>query len=400
MKKVVDLRQEILPCYQPLLFKCFNRWLVLIGGAGSGKSTYAAQSNLLRILKYPGHKILTVRKTLRSCENSTFSLYKSLIRKWCLYDQVYTRSSEKAVISKTTGSKIIHLGLDDAEKIKSIQGVTSIWVEEATELLPTDLMQLDLRLRDTSPDYSQILLTCNPVSRARWLRDRIEGEPDAKILYTTFRDNPYLPEEYILALDKLEGNSRECYKEGRWASGESRIFDWPTVHELPKFRISDRFYGMDFGYNDPVALVEIKVIDNKFYLEECIYEAGLSISAMIQKMLEKKVSRVHPIYCDAARPDIIDELQQAGYRAVAGKKSKILEGIDKLKKSPIYTNPYNINLNAELDMYEWQTRGGVQIDEPIDRYNHAIDAIRYAMTTHQIVGTINVTSDLRQVLGI
>ena len=144
--------------YVPLILK-ENRYVLLFGGAGSGKSVFAGQKLLLRSLKETGHKFLLIRKVARTIRGSQFSLLKSLIENGNLGEFFYIRESDLSITCKLNGNTFISAGMDDREKIKSIHSITSIWIEEATELNLQDFRQIDLRLRGKTRSYKQILLT-------------------------------------------------------------------------------------------------------------------------------------------------------------------------------------------------------------------------------------------------
>ena len=178
----------------------FNRarFLILYGGAGSGKSYAAAQKILTRILSEAPHKILVIRKVAATLRHSVYALFKELIYNEGLEAFFKFNESSLEITNTLNNNKIIFKGLDDPEKIKSIAGITSIWVEEATELLENDLEQLNLRLRGPTEHYKQIIITFNPVSAHHWLKRRFfdRKKDDVYFLKTTYKDNPFIDPEY------------------------------------------------------------------------------------------------------------------------------------------------------------------------------------------------------------
>ena len=149
-----------------------SRYLILWGGAGSGKSVFAAQKSLLRLTTEPGHRILLVRKVARTLKESVFGLVKAIASDAGIYNEFDINNSEKTMIHKPTGNEVISAGLDDPEKLKSIHGITSVWIEEATELTEDDFDQIDLRLRGKTDSYKQIILSFNPIHENHWLKKR------------------------------------------------------------------------------------------------------------------------------------------------------------------------------------------------------------------------------------
>ena len=156
--------------FLPLLF-CRSRFLVMCGGGGSGKSIFAGRKILERCTTEPGHRVLVVRKTAKSLQESCFRQLKTQANQY--YAHSLSGISQNPMrIRFRNGSEIIFSGLDDVEKLKSIHGITMVWVEESSEISEYDLNQLNIRLRDKCPYYHQIILTFNPISNTHWLKKR------------------------------------------------------------------------------------------------------------------------------------------------------------------------------------------------------------------------------------
>lgn len=188
--------------YYPL-YKNKKRYLVLYGGAGSGKSVFAAQKLIKRMLMEKNHKILVVRKVAKTLRNSTFSLLRETIAQWGI-SEVFEFNKTEMEITCKNGNRILHAGLDDVEKIKSIHGITALWIEEASELTREDFQQLDLRLRGETGSYKQIILTFNPVAITHWLKKFIDTGRNVKALKTTYKDNKWIDDAYIQTIEDLK----------------------------------------------------------------------------------------------------------------------------------------------------------------------------------------------------
>lgn len=198
-----------------------GRYLVLYGGAGSGKSVFAAQKIVLRCLQEPGHRFLILRKVARTIKGSVFELIKDILSSEGVIDKVYINRSEK-YFRFQNGSEIVTSGLDDSEKLKSIHGITGIWIEEATELQEEDFIQADLRLRGETDHYKQVILTFNPISRLHWLYKFVnETNEDKMAIHTTFRDNRFAGDEYEDVLSNIDDeNLHLIYAKGEWGGGD------------------------------------------------------------------------------------------------------------------------------------------------------------------------------------
>lgn len=171
------------------------RHLVLYGGSGSGKSVFAAQKVCLRTLTEAGHKILCLRKVGETVKESIFAELKGALSDFNCLQEFDVNKTEKTFTHRQSGNQIICKGLDEPEKIKSIKGITSMWVEEATEFTDTELDQLGLRIRGEHPNYVQYIYSFNPISEDNEIVKRfVTGKVtvDTMVVHTTYKDNFFL----------------------------------------------------------------------------------------------------------------------------------------------------------------------------------------------------------------
>ena len=257
--RIKGLSKWILPVYWPYVRDYTTRFNVYYGGAGSGKSHFVAQKLILKCLQHK-RKLLVVRKVGNTLKDSVWSMFLKLL--YQMPAVIKTINKSEYTIELINGSIILFKGFDDPEKIKSIEGITDIVVEEASELTEDDFDQLNLRLR-AACGMLQIHLMFNPVSKANWVYKRFfeNGTPeDTVIIHTTYKDNPYLPKEYIDSLLRLERTNPAYFKIyvlGDFATLDKLVFPVKTVKLITEEDTKDlQFWvGMDFGYtNDPTAL--------------------------------------------------------------------------------------------------------------------------------------------------
>ncbi len=197
-----------------------DRYLILYGSAGSGKSIFAGQKILARCIGEPGHRFLVTRKVAATIQNSVFKLFQDLIKIYGLQSLVKANKSNLS-LHFTNGSEIITSGLDDVEKLKSIQGITSRWDEEATELDKGDFDQLDLRLRGKTKYYKQDIITFNPIDETHWIKKEFfdKKQKNCTIRHSTYLDNKFIDQEYIdLLNNRIAGdeNLYRIYVKGEW----------------------------------------------------------------------------------------------------------------------------------------------------------------------------------------
>ncbi|MCK4816089.1 PBSX family phage terminase large subunit, partial [bacterium] len=153
--------------YYPLL-EDQSRYEILYGGADSGKSHFAAQKIITRCLKESNHRVLLVRKVQHTIRHSQFQIIKDIIIQAGLLGS-FTLVPSNLRIDGPNNCEIIGAGIDDPEKLKSIHGITIVWIEEATELLQEDFEELDRRVRGVKEFYKQIMMSFNPINDAHWL---------------------------------------------------------------------------------------------------------------------------------------------------------------------------------------------------------------------------------------
>ena len=144
-----------------------DRYRVLYGGAGSGKSHFMAQETLINMLQDNRYSYLVVRKTSKSIRISVFRLLVEMISEYNL-NHLFRINRTEMSVTCSNGASLIPSGLDDVEKLKSVANINRIWVEEASEITEKDFSQLDLRMRGTSEVGYQMTLTFNPVSELHW----------------------------------------------------------------------------------------------------------------------------------------------------------------------------------------------------------------------------------------
>lgn len=376
-------------CYFADLFDYTRRYTVYYGGAASGKSVAITQKLILK-LAASRRKLLVVRKVARTLKDSVFQLFCDLLSQWKLLS-LCTINKTTLDIAFPNGSIILFKGLDDAEKIKSIAGITDIWVEEASEITLDEFQALDLRLRAKRPNL-QFFLTFNPVSKANWTYNYFfvgQQPPNTFVLHTTYRDNKFLPQQYIDALQAMEKTNPTYYRIyalGEFCSLDKLIYpNWrqSSPNETPSGTL---IVGLDFGYvNDPSALIVAyaDVDAKKIYVVDEVYKSGM-LNDEIANLIKYKNLSKEIIIADSAEQKSIEEIKRLGISrirpAVKGQGS-ILQGIQRLQQFEIIVSPQCQNTIVELQNYSWQKdkTSGEYTNQPIDTFNHALDALRYAI---------------------
>ena len=390
---IIDLNKHRDEIFNPLigtLQKSDKRFVINYGGAGSGKSYTQTQHEIIRCLQKT-EKLLVIRKVGTTLKDSVVALFVSILNSWGLED-FYTENKSTQFIQFTNGSQILFKGMDDPEKIKSIAGITRIWIEEASELSQADFSQLNLRLRGR--EGLQITLTFNPIDEEHWIKsyffDNENVSVKTNIIRTTYKDNKFIDEAYKAELEgyqHIDKNYYKIYALGEWGGiTEGRIFPiWEQIELFPE--IDGYWYGLDFGFsNDPTAIVKTIKWKNRIYFDERLYRTGLT-NPDIASFMFSDGYKGQVVVCDSAEPKSIEELRRLGINAIEAQKGQgsIMAGIDFLKAHKVLVTQSSLNLIRENRYYQWkelppnrQTANKRFDNTPKDWMNHLKDACRYA----------------------
>ncbi len=358
----------------------------IYGGAGSGKSYAIAQHLILQLLGNDYFRCVYMRKVARTIRNSQFLLFKDIIRQWGIGELIDIREVDMTITNKANGNVLMSAGADDIEKIKSIQEPNCIWIEEATEFTLADYLQLQLRVR-TRKAFNYTIASFNPISKSHWLYEYISKKGnEVNVIKTTYQDNKFIDEQYIYQLEALKGQDEDYYNVyalGEWGSGDrALVYKW-TIGAFPDdIGNADVFYGIDFGYNNPTAVVECAMIDGKVYVREVLYESRLTNTQLIERLKELITNKALPIYCDSEDTNRIEELFNHSFNVYKSNKD-VKYGIGVVNSFVPIIDRNSLNLIAEIENYKFmKDKNDNILDVPVKFKDHLMDAMRYAITTH------------------
>ena len=394
---IIDTREfESLlnPIYIPYLYDR-HRYLVMKGGSGAGKSHFACQKILYRTMTEEGHRFLIIRKVKDTIRKSVFQLFQDYISKWNLSGEFKVNKTIQTITFLGNGNQILFCGVDDPEKLKSMEGITGVWVEEATELAMKDFEEIDRRLRGIFHTYMQIILTYNPILKTNWTHKRFfehltdEDREDIIILTTTYHDNIFILDDkaYIRLLENYTGNNRKVYTLGQYGHLENAVYtNWRMIDDKD-FPDDEPDYGLDFGFIAPMALVKVIVDmeERKIYLHEEYYKTRKTIKLFAEDIEEKNLKEKR-IIADSEAPDKIEELiNDYGYSYVdpANKnKGSVIAGIDFINQFEILITKSSTNIKREIEGYERKKdKEGTVLEQPEKGVDHIMDAFRYVLYT-------------------
>jgi phage terminase large subunit len=270
------------------------------------------------------------------------------------------------------------------EKVKSMTDISMIWIEEANEISLQAFEVVNLRLRGGRDYYKQMILTFNPISINNWIYDTffVKNKYQSEKIRVTYKSNPFIDENYKQKLEDLKEANEQLYNVyclGEWGQLQEVIYNNYTIEHYQDF-YSETFYGLDFGYNNPSAMVEVKIKDGVYYVKELVYRSKLTNNDLIDVLKGIDVKGV--IFCDSAEPDRINELNRAGFNAINSNKS-VKDGIDFVKSKKLIIHPDSENLIRELQTYSWKKIDDKILDEPVKFNDHLLDALRMAVFSNR-----------------
>jgi len=296
-------------------------------------------------------------------------------------DKHYTHNRTGHVYGFPNGGKIEFFSADSYTKVHGAQR-DILYINECNNLDYEIFRQLAIRTSDT------IFLDWNPRSRF-WFEDYLEGREDCTLIHSTYRDNPFLSAAQIAEIEsnKSDSNWWRVYGEGETGSVEGLVYtNWQIVDNSPQV-CKREFYCIDFGFtNDPTAVLRVRLSGGELWVDELTYQRGMLNADIVQVLKDAGVPRNAEIVCDSAEQKSIAEINNiGGYRAVACTKGKgsIVAGITSVQAYKLNVTQNSLGLIDELRNYSWKRdTNGAYINEPVDRYNHALDALRYGVTTY------------------
>lgn len=364
------------------------------GGASSGKSHGVIQKVVFKSLqawKYP-RKVLFLRKVGSSVYDSIFEDVKQCLEAWGLLGACKVNSSAYR-IELPNGAQFIFKGLDNPEKIKSIKGISDVVMEEASEFTLDDYTQLTLRLRDKKHPNKQIYLMFNPVSKVNWVYNAFfVKKPKNTVIYqTTYKDNRFLDEVTKENIEELADRNEAYYKIyalGEFATLDKLVFPKYKKQLLNKEELkhipSD--FGLDYGFiNDPSAFMHVKVDDEnkRLYILEEYVKKGLTNDKIAEAIKALGYSK-EIIRADSAEKKSNQELRNLDIPRVIDVikgPGSVMQGIQYILQYEIIVDERCVKTIEELENYTWKKDRATNeyINEPVDSYNHCLDAVRYAV---------------------
>lgn len=360
--------------------RCYNAGARLIankGGARSSKTFSILQLLLLIALKSPKALLISV------VSESFPHLKKGCLRDFCMIlelegmregvDYTYNRTDSIFKIGKCS---IEFFSADSPGKVHGPQR-DILFINEANHISWEIYRQLAIRTAQT------IFIDWNPAAEFWFEEEKLNLKPDTETLHSTYKDNGFLSPMQVREIESNKQNANwwRVYGLGLTGVYEGLIYsNWAQVNEVPAV-VKSAWCGLDFGFtNDPTSLVYVALQGGELWIDELIYEPGLTNPAIANRAKETAAKTLQ-IVADSAEPKSIAELKTFGLWMEDAKKGpdSILHGIEILQRYKWNVTSRSLNVIQELRNYQWKTdkQTGKQLNVPIDGFNHALDAIRY-----------------------
>lgn len=346
------------------------------GGARSSKTYSEIQLMIHAASNRPKLRCSIVSHSLPHIKRGAFRDFNEIMVDWGLWrDEEFSFSD--FIYYFPNGSYIELFGLEDEGKARG-PGRDWLLINEANLIKKTLYQQLGARTTEL------IMLDLNPAELDSWCYE-VADDPRNKKIHSTYKDNPNLGAVQIRFIEAYkDGDPMMWDVYGLGLRGKSTVTiytHWKVCLELPMK--GEVWYGQDFGYVVPSALVRVELYEGALYVEELIYQEKLTTNDLIAKYGEIGMTRTGEIYCDSAEPKTIEEMSRAPYNVFEADKD-VWAGIQKVKSMPLYITEKSVNLLKEIKNYKWKTDKEGEVlatEEPVKKDDHLMDAMRYAIFT-------------------
>jgi len=371
------------------------RGIVLVGGTRSSKTVSAIQWILLYCMQHTGKEIVIGRDSLVNLRRTVLKDFNAL----CyglngmppMFPNMHFNKQEMSV--KFNGNTIIFIGMkDDAMRVHGL-ACDIFFINEAINIPKVTFDNLEQRCREFW------IADCNPSEPESYIY-KLDKRDNVKQFRSSYLDNPFLTLAQVSKIESYQQNEYNdaqgttdkrkwtIYGKGEVYKGKEIIFHkWDTYTDEPE-GYDYVFYGLDWGFNDAFACIKLIISDKDLYIKEIIYGNEIEdFSWVIDTLMQEDLLKEQKTYivCDTSEPRSIITLQKAGLPAMKTKKGagSILDGIRKVNSYNLHVHVDSKNVQDEFNNYKFKIdeRTETILDVPVDKHNHACDAIRYPLIT-------------------
>ena len=412
------IEKEVNPHFEDFLFDWNQKFQFLVGGYGSSKSYHVALKIILKLLEEK-RTCLVVREVYDTHRDSTYSLLEEIINDLELDHKIKCKTSPMQ-IRFPNGSKIIFRGMDKPAKLKSINNISIVWIEECSEVKYEGFKELIGRLRHPKLEL-HMLLSTNPVSKTNWCFKHFFKDDKKKLFvlddqelyekrtvvigntyyhHSTADDNLFLPESYIAQLEELRIHDPDLHRiarKGQFGINGAKVFPQfiTATHEevmdgVKNIRRPLLRNGMDFGFVDSYNAVIRMAVDREkliLYIFWEYYDRGKTDDETAKDIIEFQKNRLE-IRADCAEPKTIAYFKKKGFKIKAAKKfqGSRLEYTKKIKRfKQIICSDSCPNTIEELQYLTFKVnKDGDIIEDEFNIDPHTLSAIWYGLDDYEV----------------
>ena len=356
---------------------------VIQGSTSSGKTYGIIPIVYDRCLEMPRFKATIVAETLPAVKEGALDIFRNFMMdegRWV--EDSWNASS--LTYTCGNGSRLQFKSFDSVGKAKASGKRDLLFLNEANHI--------DYEIADALIIRSQELWLDFNADMEFWAHTEILPHSDADFLKLTYSDNEAIPSGTLSDLMKRKAKAKaeeESGNKGYWWNwwqvyglGEigqlqEAVYPiWEILTERPQ-RFTQFIYGMDFGFQHPTALIKVWFWEDELFLEEVIYQSGLTSKPTIDKMKYRGVDTSVEIMADHSRPEMIYDIMLGGFNILNANKS-VSMGLDFINQQKVYVHRDSTNIQNENRKYKYKKVRGIIVDEVKKSDDDAMDAIRYA----------------------
>ena len=354
------------------MIKADTRFILSVGSSRSSKTFSVYQYVLLYCMENQnsGKWVSMIRRSFPSLKRSLLREFISFLTELGLYSEKKHNKSSQVI--EVYGCFVEFFSLDNYEKVKGAKRDLA-YLNEITEIDYEAANQVFLRTTE------KVIMDMNPSDTYHWVW-KMKDLPETTYIHSTYKDNPFLEAEVVKQIEsyrEADENYWRIYGLGLPGVSETTIYShWRTFTTIPEDEeVINTCYGLDVGYNHKTAMVKLVETKTAYYFYEELYSSGLTTGDLLELIAAKETRE--PIYCDSARPDIIEDLKRKRIMAKGADKA-VKEGILHIKSKKLFIHEEAENILEEIKHYRWKSLGEVIIDEPVKVNDDIVDAMRYA----------------------
>jgi phage terminase large subunit len=373
----MELKTTVISEYLQQSYEAQKRIIALQGGTRSSK-TYNTLIWLIAhaLTDWKNKTISVVRQTLPALKATAERDFFEILDALGLYNELHHNKTDR--LYKLGSNLFEFFSCDENQKVRGRKRDV-LFCNEANELNESTYKQLAFRTKEF------VILDYNPSEEEHWIYDKILTDSRTAFYKTTYKDNPFLEPAIVKEIEVLQHTDQHLWQVfGLGERGYSTAKIYTHTQYFENYILgSERILGIDFGFNNPTAVVQVDIKDSEFFVRELLYKDKMTNNDLVSFLSGLGLSRNILIYADSAEPNRIEELRRAGFSVELAQKD-VKTGIDFCTAQSIHIHKESVNLQKEIKAYKWKESNGKILDEPVKYLDHALDAMRYAIYTHYI----------------